>query len=181
MNRPALLLACLWTGFAAAPVRAATDTTKDEQQIRADLDAECKAFENRDAVGAMAAYVKDDRLVQFDMFPPESVNKKGYTASVNAAPATDGTAPPLVDIGYDAALLKVKQQVDTTVGPLVAEVSDFHVTVDHNHAYSRYILNFSGTLKDGTPFHFIDRTTDVYEKIGGKWLIVLEHNSSPPA
>ena len=164
----------------ASPSWAADAVSKDEAQIRADLDAEVRAFQNRDAVGGMAAYVKDDRLVQFDMFPPETEAKGSYADPAQPAGSPGGQQKSFYDVGYAAALAKVKQEIDGTVGPLKAEVSDFHVVVDHNHAYSRYILRFSGTLKDGKPFDLISRTTDVYEKIAGKWLVVLEHSSAPP-
>ena len=35
------------------------------------------------------------------------------------------------------------------------------------------------TAKDGTKMAVVVRTTDVYRKINGKWLIVEEHNSVP--
>jgi ketosteroid isomerase-like protein len=35
------------------------------------------------------------------------------------------------------------------------------------------------TDKDGKAAHLVVRSTDVWRKINGKWLIVQEHNSFP--
>jgi ketosteroid isomerase-like protein len=46
-------------------------------------------------------------------------------------------------------------------------------------AYTHFINSGTMTDKDGTQSHVVVRSTDVWRKIDGKWLIVEEHNSVP--
>jgi ketosteroid isomerase-like protein len=45
--------------------------------------------------------------------------------------------------------------------------------------YGHSIQRVSGAMRDGKTLDLTVRVTDVYRKIGGKWLIVHEHVSVP--
>ena len=128
---------------------------KDEQEIRRLLDAISKAYEQRDPIGAMSPFVKDDSLVLFDLPPPLSV------------------------LGYAGTLITTKKMIDATVGPVLVEFTNIHIVVDHNHAYGYYFAHLAATMQDGTHFDMASRQTDIFQRINGKWLIVHEHNSLP--
>ena len=63
--------------------------------------------------------------------------------------------------------------------PLKLNVMDLSITIAGKIAYSHSIQHLSCTNKDGSPVEMNASVTDVYRKIGGKWLIVLEHLSVP--
>jgi ketosteroid isomerase-like protein len=58
-------------------------------------------------------------------------------------------------------------------------LSDLGVTGNGNLAFGHVVQHFTATGNDGKPVDFTFRTTDVYRKIKGQWLIVQEHNSVP--
>ena len=58
-------------------------------------------------------------------------------------------------------------------------VSDLSVTVVGPVAYGHSIQTISWTGKNGKATSAVVRVTDVYRKIGDKWLIVQEHVSVP--
>ncbi len=65
-------------------------------------------------------------------------------------------------------------------GPLRLTMSDLEVEVSGDVGYSRSLQRVSGVhAKDGKPFDYTVRVTDVYRKIAGEWLIVQEHISLP--
>jgi ketosteroid isomerase-like protein len=62
---------------------------------------------------------------------------------------------------------------------LKASITDLAVTVVGPVAYSHSIQPSSFSAKDGKQTSMAVRVTDVYRKIGGRWLIVQEHVSVP--
>jgi ketosteroid isomerase-like protein len=58
-------------------------------------------------------------------------------------------------------------------------ISDLSITVDGNLGFSHSIQHVTGTDLNGHPVDRTVRVTDGYRKIGGIWLIVLEHVSVP--
>lgn len=58
-------------------------------------------------------------------------------------------------------------------------ISDQTIHVVGTIAYGHNIQTGEFTRKDGTKLNVVVRTTDVYRKTNGKWLIVEEHNSMP--
>ena len=73
-----------------------------------------------------------------------------------------------------------RQLVDLTDGKPVCVYEEIHpVILTKTYAYSFAILNVAGKLKDGHSFHFRERSTDVWQKIHGKWRVMHEHNSVP--
>jgi ketosteroid isomerase-like protein len=64
-------------------------------------------------------------------------------------------------------------------GPASFKISDLAITVSGDVAYSHSIQGGYTTGKDGKQKPLVVRVTDVYRKIGGRWLIVQEHVSVP--
>jgi ketosteroid isomerase-like protein len=64
-------------------------------------------------------------------------------------------------------------------GPVTFAMSDLSITVVGDLAYGHSVQDSHLTTKDGTKTELVARVSDVYRKIGGKWLIVQEHVSVP--
>jgi ketosteroid isomerase-like protein len=169
-------------GLCAAMLAASPAMAKDPAvTIRELIHKAYLAFEKRDVATAQSIYVTGERLIVYDMFPSAATNGTGYNQlGAGQVAASDVKAFEGREVGFDPLYKKVEQQVASTTGPINFKLYDLDVTVDHNHAYSRYISEINGTLTSGKPFSFITRVTDVWERINGKWLIVLEHSSAPP-
>jgi ketosteroid isomerase-like protein len=58
-------------------------------------------------------------------------------------------------------------------------ITDLAVDVEGNLGFSHSIQRVSGMDTKGQPIDLTVRVTDGYRKIGGDWLIVLEHVSVP--
>jgi len=60
-------------------------------------------------------------------------------------------------------------------------VSDLNISVDSggNAAWTHYVTPGTFIGSNGSKLTFVVRSTDVLQKIHGKWLIVQEHNSFP--
>jgi ketosteroid isomerase-like protein len=103
----------------------------------------------------MAGYAPGDQLFVFDLVPPRE-----YPS-------------------WDAYKKDWQELFAQFSGPIHNTNSELSITVDGSTAYSHYISAGMMTAKDGTTSELTVRITDVYRKIGGKWLIVLEHVSVP--
>lgn len=67
-----------------------------------------------------------------------------------------------------------------TSSEIKVEVEDLGVTVGGNLAFSHSLEHLTWTRKkDGSQGEMLMSITDGYRKIGGKWLIVMEHWSIP--
>lgn len=65
-------------------------------------------------------------------------------------------------------------------GPPGLEIRDLTITTGDKYlAFSHSIQRVTGRGKDGSRIDQTARVTDVYKKIGGRWLIVHEHVSVP--
>jgi hypothetical protein len=172
-----LVFTSAFASFAATPIFAADAAATIRETIRNAY----LAFERRDTKAAQSIYVPGDRLIVYDMFPSAATDSTGYDQLDATKPApSDTKANEGREVGFDTLYKKVEQQVASTTGPIKFKLSDLDVLVDHSHAYSRYISELNGTLTSGKPFFFVTRVTDVWERINGKWLIVMEHSSAPP-
>jgi ketosteroid isomerase-like protein len=142
-------------GLACPGAPAQATKADDAAQIKATLEGGCAAFVNGDAAAAMDFYSRSDKLVVFDISPPRSKT-------------------------YD----QVKKTNDDMLAavdgkPTCEYVSLVPVILDSKFAYSMGVIHTTGKLKSGASFDFNERTTDIWQKIGGKWLIIHEHNSVP--
>jgi len=158
------LLLLLFIGaqhFGSAQTKKEQDMTKvvaasdDEAAIRA-LEARFGAAFNAGDIDAMIKnYIPDKTLVVFDVVPRSD------------------------HFGADAYR---KAWVDFFTHfrgrPKIA-ITDLGITVEGNLGFSHSIQHVTGTDLQGHPVDRTVRVTDGYRKIGGNWLIVLEHVSVP--
>jgi uncharacterized protein (TIGR02246 family) len=134
---------------------AAVSALDDEAAIRALEDRFAAAFNAGDINAMMKNYIPDKSLVVFDVVPPrQHLGADEYrNAWVGFFKHFKGT--PKIGI------------------------SDLHITVDGNVGFSHSIQHVTGTDIQGNSIDRTVRVTDGYRKIGGNWLIVLEHVSVP--
>jgi ketosteroid isomerase-like protein len=118
--------------------------------------AVAKAFNDKDVDALMEAYAPGESLFVFDV-----------------------VGPPGTYLSWDAYREALKRFFATISGSLRFTMSDLNITASGDIAYGRSLQRVSGTRKDGTKFDYTVRVTDVYRKLGGKWLIVQEHVSLP--
>jgi uncharacterized protein (TIGR02246 family) len=145
--------AMLAVGASLASASALAQPKTDEAAIRA-LEAKFAAAVSAKSVDAIMKVYAPDVFV-FDVTPPRQyVGAKAYRQ--------DWT-------GFMAGFK----------GPVKFDVSDLSVGVAGTMAWSHSIQHVSGTDPNGKPSDVTVRVTDVYRKIGGRWLIVHEHVSVP--
>ena len=113
------------------------------------------AFRTKDTDKIMSLYEHDEKLVVFDVVPPRQY------------------------VGWDTYHKDWQDFFAMFSGPVTFDLSDLSITTDGNLAYSHSIQHVAGDLKAGGKLDLTVRLTDVYRKIGGKWLIVHEHVPVP--
>ena len=137
----------------AAPVAAAQSI--DEQEIRALQTRLAASVSAGDLDGIMKAYVRGNELFVFDSDLPRQ--HRGW----DAFKADWGN--------FVNAARDVKD-----------EVRDLGITVVGDGAFSHHLAHLIWTgKKDGSRHEQLMSMTDGYRKIGGKWLITMEHFSLP--
>jgi ketosteroid isomerase-like protein len=137
--------------------RAMKVPTDDVSQLHTLEKTFASAMSLKDVDGVMAVYAPGKSLFVFDV-----------------------VGPPGVHFGWDQYRDAFKHMFASIRGPLSLAMSDLDVEVSGNVAYGRSLQRVSGIRnKDGKPFDYTVRVTDVYRKMGGKWLIVQEHLSLP--
>jgi ketosteroid isomerase-like protein len=143
-------LAAETPGAAAAPAAGPSD----KAQIQGLEKGFAAAFNAKDTKKIMSFYAREGLFV-FDVTPPRQY------------------------VGWAA----YKKDWDDTFalfpGPVTFAISDLSVTVVGDVAYGHSIQDSHLTTKDGAKTELVVRVSDVYRKIGGKWLIVQEHVSVP--
>lgn len=127
----------------------------DAAAIRALEDKFAAAFNAGDVDAMMKNYVSDQSLVVFDVVPPrQHLGADAYRKAW---------------VGFFAHFRGT---------PKIA-ITDLGITVDGNLGFSHSIQHVMGTDAQGHPIDRTVRVTDGYRKIGGNWLITLEHVSVP--
>jgi uncharacterized protein (TIGR02246 family) len=149
----ALCLTALAATNAVAANQPAADA--DKAAIQALEDAYNEGFNAKDVDKVMSVYAPGKQLFVFDVVPPREYTsweayKKDFEGLFSAFP-----------------------------GPMKNVISEQTIHVVGSIAYGHNIQTSEFTGKDGTKVKIIDRTTDIYRKMNGKWLIVEEHNSVP--
>ncbi|HEX3681871.1 MAG TPA: SgcJ/EcaC family oxidoreductase [Bryobacteraceae bacterium] len=153
-------LAVLCTVVSIAALTAAYSTraqaySDDKSEITAVEQRIMEGFKAKDVNKIMSCYTPDDSLFVFDVVPPrEYVGAKAYRKD------------------WEDLFAQYP-------GPAEAEMSDLHVTANGTFGYAHLIVHSVLTDKDGKRTEADVRTTDVFRKTGGTWLIVHEHNSVP--
>jgi uncharacterized protein (TIGR02246 family) len=136
----------------AGRVHASAD---DKAEITAVEQRAIEGFKAKDVDKIMSCYVPDETLFVFDVVPPrEYVGAKAYRKD------------------WEELFAEFP-------GPAEADMSDLKVFVQGTMGYAHLIAHSVLTDKDGKKTESNVRTTDVFRKTGGKWLIVHEHNSVP--
>jgi ketosteroid isomerase-like protein len=125
----------------------------DEEAIRHILAAESQAYTNRDLEGSVSPYAKD--VVVFDI------------------------VPPMQHAGIEANRQTNRVLLEKSTGPITVTFSNIKVVADHDHAYAAYFVYVNAALRDGRRIDLHARNLDVFEKISGRWLIILEESSVP--
>ncbi len=127
-------------------------SSKDDRDIRAVVEAVHKAHHDKNAAGIAAQYTQD--AVVFDLAPP--LARRG------------------IDVGEKQAWL------DTWEGPLEKESRDFKITVSGDSAFCHGFFRLGGTKKGiAKPIRFWMRATICLHRDADVWRIVHEHESVP--
>jgi ketosteroid isomerase-like protein len=87
--------------------------------------------------------------------------------------------PPREYVGAKAYRKDWEELFAAFPGSAEADMSDLKIFVQGTMGYAHLIGHSVLTDKSGKKLESNVRTTDVFRKIGGKWLIVHEHNSVP--
>jgi ketosteroid isomerase-like protein len=154
-----LVLACAFASVPAMSADMMTSASKaatgDKAKILALEKKYNEGFNSKNVDMIMSCYAPGDQLFVFDVVPPREYSswdayKKDWQALFTAYP-----------------------------GPVTNAISEQTVNVAGPLAYGHSIETGTFTRKDGSKLATTIRTTDIYRKIGGKWLIVEEHNSMP--
>jgi ketosteroid isomerase-like protein len=127
----------------------------DEAAIRALEDRFTAAFNAGDIDAIMKNYVQGNSLVVFDVVPRKQNRGAGNYRQNWADFFTHFKGTPKITI------------------------TDLGITLDGNVGFSHSIQHIVGTDVQGHPVNRTVRVTDGYRKIGGSWLIALEHISVP--
>jgi ketosteroid isomerase-like protein len=114
-----------------------------------------EGFNSKDVDKTMSVYAPGKELFVIDVVPPREYKgwedyKKDFEGLFSAFP-----------------------------GPVKNTISEQTIHVVGSLAYGHNIQTGEFTGKDGSKFKIVVRTTDIYRKMNGKWLIVEEHNSVP--
>lgn len=127
----------------------------DKSEITAAEHGLLDAIKSKDVDKIMSYYAPDENLFVYDVVPPRQY------------------------VGAKAYRKDWEDLFAAYPGPVETGINDLNVSADRTLGYARLTSYFAATDKDGKKTEMNVRTTDVFRKIGGKWLIVHEHNSVP--
>jgi ketosteroid isomerase-like protein len=152
-----ILTACGVAILASAAAVAAdrSGANADQAAIQALEDTYNEGFNSKDVDKVMSVYVTGKQLFVFDVVPPREYR------------------------GWEAYKKDFEGLFSAFPGPVKNAISGQTIHVVGSLAYGHNIQTGEFTGKDGSKVKFVVRTTDIYRKINGKWLIVEEHNSVP--
>ncbi|HTU44025.1 MAG TPA: SgcJ/EcaC family oxidoreductase [Bryobacteraceae bacterium] len=142
----------LLTMFYAGRAHAFAD---DKAEITAVEQRVMEGFKAKDVDKIMSCYAPDESLFVFDVVPPREY------------------------VGANAYRKDWEELFAQFPGPAEADLSELKVFVQGTMGYAHLIVHSALTDKDGKKVEADVRTTDVFRKANGKWLIVHEHNSVP--
>ena len=130
------------------------DTTRsDLPAIRALIDAIMKAVRTNDVDAFLRLCAPD--IVVFDMLPP--LEQKG---------------PQAIRQSWGIALGSFE-------GPIEYEVDHLDISISGDIAFSRSLVHYGGTTKEGTRITNHLRSTLGFRKVEGQWKVIHEHLSVP--
>jgi ketosteroid isomerase-like protein len=114
-----------------------------------------EGFNAQDVDKVMSVYLPGNELFVFDVVPPREYR------------------------GSDAYRKDFEELYAMFPGPIRNVISEQTIHVAGSLAYGHNVQTAEFTVKDGRTVKMVVRTTDIYRKVHGKWLIVEEHNSVP--
>ena len=150
-----LVVAVIAVGSIGARTYRASSPNADEQAIRKIYDEFSAAIKAKDLNRVMAMYTKDEHAVYFDAFVPRQY------------------------VGYTAYRKDYANFFKLFPGPSSSTISDLRVTASGTLAYASSIDRWTVTGTDKKAVTMIFRSTDVFRKVNGKWLVIHEHLSFP--
>jgi ketosteroid isomerase-like protein len=127
----------------------------DKAAIQALEDTYNEGFIAKDVDKVMSVYVSGKELFVFDVVPPREYR------------------------GSDAYRKDFEGLFAAFPGPVKNTISEQTIHVVGSLAYGHNVQTGEFVGHDGAKVKIVVRTTDIYRKIDGKWLIVEEHNSLP--
>ena len=127
----------------------------DKAAIQALEDTYNEGFMAKDVDKVMSVYLPGKELFVFDVVPPREYH------------------------GADAYRKDFEGLFAAFPGPVKNTISEQTIHVVGSLAYGHNVQTGEFVGHDGAKVKIIVRTTDIYRKIDGKWLIVEEHNSLP--
>ncbi|NII27071.1 SnoaL-like domain-containing protein [Pseudoflavitalea sp. X16] len=127
----------------------------DETAIRTLADSFVTAFNAGDIDRIMQNYLPGNQLVVYDIVP-----RKQHRG-------TDAYREAFVEMFTH---FKGRPQI---------AIADLHITVDGDVGFGHCFMHVTGTGTQGQPVDRWVRVTNGYRKVGGNWLIALEHISVP--
>jgi ketosteroid isomerase-like protein len=127
----------------------------DKAAIQALEDTFNDGFNTKDVDKIMSVYAPGKELFVFDVVPPREYR------------------------GWDAYKKDFEELFSAFPGPMKNTISEQTIHVAGSLAYGHNIQTGEFIGRDGKKVTIVARTTDIYRKINGKWLIVEEHNSVP--
>jgi ketosteroid isomerase-like protein len=127
----------------------------DKAAIQALEDTYNEGLNAKDIDKIMSVYLPGKQLFVFDVVPPREYK------------------------GWDAYKKDYEGLFSAFTGPIKNTISEQTIHVVGSFAYGHNIQSGEFTGKDGKTVKIVARTTDIYRKMNGKWLIVEEHNSIP--
>ncbi len=156
MKNRGFLLGALLIGMILASVALRTDAqSSDEKAIGALNQRFAAAVKARDINAIMSVYIPSESLFVFDAIPPRQY------------------------VGAKAYRKDFEEFLGLFPGPVQIEITSLSVTAAGTLGFSHRIDSWGLTDKNGKQVKLVFRTTDVYRKINGKWLIIHEHVSWP--
>jgi uncharacterized protein (TIGR02246 family) len=152
----------IFMAFGAALVFSASALAADHAPANADKaaiqaleDTYNEGFSAKDVDKVMSVYLPGNELFVFDVVPPREYK------------------------GSDAYRKDFEGLFAAFPGPIKNTISEQTIHVVGSLAYGHNVQSGEFVGKDGSKVKVVVRTTDIYRKINGKWLIVEEHNSLP--
>lgn len=140
---------------ASAQRKPAHAKTAVEAEFKAMIDQYYTAWSTLDPDKAAKYYAKDSDLPFFDVAPLKYKNWADYRAGV------------------------IKAFTETMSSGKLTPNNDLRVTQRGNVVWTTVTFHLSATPKTGGAMEVDCRHTAIWEKRGGKWLIVHEHVSAP--
>jgi ketosteroid isomerase-like protein len=127
----------------------------DKAAIQALEDTYNEGFIAKDVDKVMSVYISGKELFVFDVVPPREYR------------------------GSDAYRKDFEGLFAAFPGPVKNTITEQTIHVVGSLAYGHNVQTGEFVGHDGAKVKIVVRTTDIYRKINGKWLIVEEHNSLP--